>query len=236
MEVKRLNPGDCLKAMNEWINMFPQLPAVEGEYSVIRNDLVNLFSSVKNEVGEQGDYYVDEKFGIALYLYLERKSWFSLRLAADDGFWRYLSLVVVPDIVAVRWGKDNEDHYWKLSRRIWLKQIWWYIYLSWNENEKNTIKILESPNCSTDTILNFVERSGRKGTCVDAYRQIIKIYSSIPAEKLREFNRGRKAENLFRVIMKLNTARMMVMEPALCEGGCEGYALKLFRDAGITID
>ena len=36
--------------------------------------------------------------------------------------------------------------------------------------------------------------------------------------------------------MKLNTARMMVVEPSLCYGGCQGYAKKLFLDAGINMN
>jgi len=240
MQIKTLNRGESQIAMNKWIDKCPQLPDVEGDYAVIRNDISNLFSDIKDRAIEQGyrmqDYYVDEQFAVALYVYFSHQDWFNLRLAADDGFWRYLSVVVVPDIVSLRWGKDNEDHFWKIPRRIWLKQLWWYVYLSWNDNEKNTRDILDSPNCSTDTILNFVERSGKKGTCVEAYRQIIRIYSHIPIKKLREFNQGRKNDDLFRVVMKLNTARMMVLEPDLCEGGSEGYANKLFIDAGFDFD
>ena len=36
--------------------------------------------------------------------------------------------------------------------------------------------------------------------------------------------------------MKLNTARMLVAEPALCVGGFKGYANKLFVDAGMDIN
>ena len=240
MVIKRLNRGESQTAMEKWVAMCPQLPDVEGDYVIIRDDITKLFADVKERAIEQGyrmqDYYVDEQFAVALYVYFSIKPWFSLRLAADDGFWRYLSVVVVPDIVSVRWGKDNEDHFWKIQRRIWLKQLWWYVYLSWNSSEEMTRTILGSSNCSTDTILNFVERSGKKGTCVEAYRQIIKIYSSIPAGELRKFNQGRKNDDLFRVVMKLNTARMMVMEPDLCAGGSEGYAKKLFADAGFELD
>ena len=147
-----------------------------------------------------------------------------------------MSLKVVPHLVAERWGKDNESHYWSLPRRIWLKQLWWYVHLAWRKDEHNTRKIIESPNCSTDTILNFVERSGKNGTCVDAYRWIIYFYSLIPSAVLSEYNKGRKTDDLFRVVMKLNTARMMVAEPGLCAGGYEGYARKLFSDAGIDIN
>ena len=238
MEIKRLNRGEAKTAMDGWKNSFPNLPETDGDYAVIRNDLTGLFESVRDKAAEKGnkakDYYTDEQFGMLLYTYLSGQNWFSTRLAADDGFWRYMSIIVIPDIVAERWGKDNDDHYWAKPGRIWLKQLWWYIYLSWNENESITRTIVESGNCSTDTILNFVERTGKKGTCVNAYRNIIRIYSRIPAEKLSEYNKKRKSD-LFRIVMKLNTARMMVMEPELCPGGCKGYAEKLFTDAGMEI-
>lgn len=240
MDIKRLNRGEAEKAMSEWIDSFPQLPVLDREYSVIRNDLFSLFQSVIKDAESRGfkphDYYTDAQFGILLYLYLSKKEWFSLRLAADDGFWRYLSLKVIPDAVAVRWGKDNDSHYWSTPGRVWLKQIWWYVYLSWTKDESTTRNILESPNCSTDTILNFVERTGKKGTCVDAYRWIIYLYSMIPQNMVSEYKKKGKNHDLLRVVMKLNTARMMVAEPALCVGGCQGYAQKLFVDAGLDID
>jgi hypothetical protein len=240
MEINRLSRGEAEKAMSEWIDSCPQLPVLNGDYTVLRNDLTNLFRSVMKEAEAKGfklrDYYTDAQFGLLLYMYLSRKNWFSLRLAADDGFWRYLSLKVIPDAVAVRWGKDNDSHYWSTPGRVWLKQIWWYVYLSWTNDEITTRKILESPNCSTDTILNFVERTGKKGTCVDAYRWIIYLYSMIPPCWVSEYKKRGKNHDLFRVVMKLNTARMMVAEPALCAGGYKGYAEKLFRDAGLDID
>ena len=240
MEIKKLNRGEAEKAMSEWIDTFPQLPPLDGAYAVLRNDLTTLFQSVMASAESKGfkprDYYTDAQFGLLLYAYLSQKDWFSLRLAADDGFWRYLSLKVIPDAVAVRWGKDNDSHYWSTPGRIWLKQIWWYVYLSWTIDETTTRKILESPNCSTDTILNFVERTGKKGTCVDAYRWIIYLYSMIPSHMVSEYKKQGKNHDLFRVVMKLNTARMLVVEPALCIGGYQGYAKKLFVDAGLNIE
>ena len=240
MKIEKLNRGDSEKAMSEWINNYPNLPVIAPDYTGVRSDLTKLFQSVLNSANEKGiktqDYYTDSRFGILLYMYLKKQSWFSLRLAADDGFWRYLSLKVIPDAVAARWGKDNDSHYWSTPGRVWLKQIWWYVHLSWKNDEAMTRKIIESSNCSTDTILNFVERTGKKGTCVEAYRWIIFFYSTIPSDVLSNYNKNRKADDLFRVVMKLNTARMMVAEPALCSGGCEGYAKKLFIDAGMNID
>ncbi len=240
MKIETFNRGGSEKAMSEWVENYPHLPQVNSDYVVIRNDLTKLFRLVLNKAEEKGlkiqDYFTDAQFGILLYIYLKKQSWFSLRIAADDGFWRYLSLKVIPDVVAARWGKDNESHYWSTPGRVWLKQIWWYVHLSWKNDETNTRKIIESSNCSTDTILNFVERTGKKGTCIEAYRWIIFFYSTIPSDVLYDYNKNRKTDDLFRVIMKLNTARMMVSEPALCSGGCEGYAKKLFFDAGIDID
>lgn len=235
MEILRLNRGESEKAMEEWKNSYPQLPVLNKDYTTIRNDLAALFKTVLDKAEKENlkiqDYNTDVQFGVLLYMYLKKQDWFSVRLASDDGFWRYMSLKVIPDVVTIRWGKDNDSHYWSTPGRVWLKQIWWYIYLSWKDNEETTRRIVESPNCSTDTILNFVERTGKKGTCIEAYRWIIYFYSLVPAKALSEYNKKGKNHNLFRVVMKLNTARMMVSEPALCIGGCKGYAKKLFVDA-----
>lgn len=240
MDIRTLNRGESEKAMKDWIDSCPTPPKLDGEYAILRSDLMKLFQSVVIDANEKGikiqDYYTDVHFGMLLYMYLKNQNWFSLRVAADDGFWRYLSLVVIPEAVAARWGKDNEDHYWRLQRRIWPKQLWWYIHLSWNADEQTTMQILKSENCSTDTILNLVERSGKKGTCIDAYRWIVYFYSAVPPKILSEYNKNREKDDLFRVVMKLNTARMLVVEPALCVGGFKGYAEKLFLDAGMDIN
>lgn len=240
MEIRKLSRGEAASAMQEWNASYPALPSLNGDYAVLRSDLTTLFQAVVNKVEAKGaavrDYYTDAQFGFLLYTYLSKQSWFSLRLAADDGFWRYLSLKVIPDAVAARWGKDNDSHYWSTPGRVWLKQIWWYVFLSWTGDEVTTLRILESPNCSTDTILNFVERTGKKGTCVEAYRWIIQFYSLIPPQMISDYKKKGKNHDLFRVVMKLNTARMLVVEPALCIGGCKEYAKKLFRDVGFDID
>ena len=85
MEIKRLNRGEAEKAMSEWIKCCPQLPSVDAEYSVIRNDLSALFQSVIVEAEKKGlkirDYFTDVQFGIRLYTYLNAQHWFSIRLS-----------------------------------------------------------------------------------------------------------------------------------------------------------
>lgn len=243
MKIKIYNRGEAQKAMEEWLLNYPSLPKINKDLISLRNDIQNLNMQVreaaeKREVTKRSDYYIDSQFGLKLYEYLRNQSWFSLRIAANDGFWRFLSVSVVPDVVAQRWGKDNVDHYYSKPTRIWLRSIWWYIHLAWQGDMKKTESVVSAKHFTTDTILNFEERTGRKGTCVDAYRKIIYYYSLIPEQKLKEYSKkkSKNSDDLFRVVMKLNTAKMMVMEPALCLGGEDEYAKELFRDVGVNIN
>jgi len=208
MTVKTLKRTDALSAMEEWRRIYPSLPEVNNEYLKIRKDLEELNRIVREEYSQE--YDIDVQFGIHLYNYMNNLSGFTMRVAADDDFWRYLSVKVVPHIVAMRWGKDNDAHYWKMSSRIWLRVIWWYVHLSWQGNTKNTLELLKFPGFDTDTILNLVERAGRKGYNVDVYRYIMHYYSKVPQDVLDKYKND-KQRSLFRVIMKLNTARAMVI-------------------------
>ena len=181
---------------------------------------------------------MDYSYGLYLYEYLWNQSGFSLRVAANDGFWRYLSVKVVPDVVAQRWGKDNDSHFWSQPTRIWLRSIWWYVHMAWQGSIEETRDVLSCSHFTTDTILNFEERTGRYGTYIEAYRQIIKYYSKVPESIIKKMGRGKSnsSDDIFRIVMKLNTAKMMVMDPALYLGGEEAYAKSLFRDAGVDFD
>ena len=242
MKIKSYNRGEAQNAMSDWVANYPDLPDVDPENAYIRKDIQELNIKVRSEAAQIGDsrrtdYYVDSHLGLELYEYLWKQPGFSMRVAANDGFWRYLSLAIAPDVVAQRWGKDNSDHYWSKPTRIWFRSIWWYVHLAWQGDMESTRKVLETSYFTTDTILNFEERNGRKGTCVDAYREIIKLYSIVPEEIIRQNSRGKTgSDDLFRVVMKLNTAKMMVMEPALCANGEKGYALSLFKDAGVELN
>lgn len=242
MKIKTINRGEAQKAMEEWILNYPSLPTIDKELICLRTDIQDINRQVreaadKREDTKRIDYYIDSQFGLKLYEYLMNQSWFTLRVAANDGFWRYLSVCVVPDVVAQRWGKDNVDHYYSKPTRIWLRSIWWYIHLSWQGNADNTNRVISAKHFTTDTILNFEERTGRKGTSVETYRKIIHYYSCISEQKLKDYakKKSRNSDDLFRVVMKLNTAKMLVMEPALSLGGEDEYAKQLFRDAGVEM-
>ncbi len=243
MDIKTFSRGDAKKAMDEWMQNYPQLPHLDSEYQIIREDIQNMNREVRAaaaEIQETGrsDYYIDANLGLAIYEYFWHKKEFSLRVAANDDFWRYLSLKVAPDVVAQRWGKDNESHYWTMPSRIWFRSIWWYIHLAWQGNSESTRKLINCSHFTTDTILNFEERTGRKGTYVDAYRKILYYYGSIPNNTVRQYRKNGDGNNddLFRVVMKLNTAKIMVIDPALYPHGIDGYAKMLFNDAGVDLD
>lgn len=242
MIIKTLTRGQAQEAMKDWIKNYPSLPYIDDELLTIREEIQKMNSQVRAEMDEKGiikrDYYLDYRLGLLIYEYLSNQKGFSLRVASNDAFWRYLSVKIVPDVVAQRWGKDNDSHFWSQPSRIWLRSLWWFVHLSWQGNVIDTEKVLSSKHFTTDTILNFEERTGRNGTYIDAYRQIIRLYSLVSEEDLRNNtrNKAKNSDDLFRVVMKLNTARMMVMDPALYEGGELEYARSLFRDAGVNID
>lgn len=232
MLIQYLTKQQAASAMKEWRESGKGLPKVDHDYEVIRGKIEKLYENTTCE----NNYKADTALGLELYKYFSELDFFSLRIAANDDFWRYLSVKVVPHIVAKRWGDENDDHFWKKNVRIWLRSIWWYVHLSWRGSIEDTKDILTSPNFSTDSILNLVERSGRRGTFIEVYRYIMYFYSNIPQEKLNQFNNStQKHDDLFRIVMKLNTARTLVIDPALYLGGEQEYVKSLFAEAGCPV-
>lgn len=208
--------------MNTWRNSVFTVQPLGTEYAQLREDLMDLFKKAKEAAGDDvKSYQMDVHFGAALYGYFKTKSWFNERLASDDGFWRHLALKVIPDLLGARWGNDNADHYFTKPSRIWPKALWWYYELSYkNGSLTDTKALLLSRNFSTDTIENLVERTGRFGTNVGVYRLIMDKYAPLKDVVGKDFRR----------VMKLNTAKAMVLEPAFCEGGVTGYVDSLFKE------
>ena len=186
------------------------------DYSEMRKDLCMIFEKALSEIGisdteisqKNNSYQLDLKFGIKLYETLNNKYGMNVRQASTPGIWRYLSVSVVPDLVEKRYGINHPDRFWKKAKRLWLRVLWWYIHLSWQGTEAETLRILKDN--STDEILQLVDRCGR------LYRALMKKNGEWdPLERRRK--------ELFRKIMVLNTARVQVIEPALTERGEEGY-------------
>lgn len=189
------------------------------EFVEIRNKMIDARDNLYDEYGFDSssklDYKFDLLYGIELYKILDEDCGFSNRVASNDDIWRYISIKVIPDIVHARWGL-NEDHFYKTSRRIWLKTIWWYIHLSWSGSSEMTYKILKDN--STDTILQLVERPGI-GYHVDMYRELMKQYSY----------HDDPSRQLFRRVLKINTAKLMTVNPEVVPGGVEKYVSEMFE-------
>ena len=207
---------------------------LSAEYEELRTTITELYGNSKSEASSdpRKDYLCDVYLGLGLYIYLAKQSWFSLRLASNDNFWRYISVAVIPDIVADRWGMNNDNYFWKQSNRLWPKTAWWYVHLTWQGEADKTKEMLCCKNFNSDTIQGLVERTGRKGTFVEVYRCIIAKYSQIDSTSIAKFKKEHShgSDSLFRAIMSLNTARCLVTDPCLCSGGVVGYVDSIISD------
>ena len=237
MEYRELNRTDSNNQMQKWIQLQEEPPICEEELQ-FRKYLTYEYEKIKSKYASDS-YSIDLHFGLVLYKALESMGNFTMRIAANDGYWRYLSLMIIPKLVTDRWGKDNESHFWGRSTRIWVRQIWWFIHLSLQMAENSTgydldrtEKILSQKCFSTDEIMNLVERAGRKGTYVEVYREIIRMYSLVPDSERLRHREGRKT--LFRKVMILHTAKSVVVDPYLYE--IDDYVYELFEDLGVKFN
>lgn len=192
---------------------------VKPEYTELRNNLLelrdNLYDEFLLDEAPSLGYFFDIQFGMGLYKLLNGKYKFTLRDASNDDIWRYLTIKIIPDVAFSRWNL-NEDRFFKSSRRMWLKTIWWYIHLSWNIDEQTTLESIK--NHTTDTVMNLVERPG-VGYNVELYRAIMKKYAEVED----------RSRMLFRRVLILNTARLETISPELIDGGIKQYIEDLFE-------
>lgn len=196
---------------------------VSDKYSDLRKSLITardkIFDLKNLDTSEKLGYSFDLSFGLELYSILNNQYNFKLRDAANDDIWRFLQLQIIPDVVFSRWGL-NEERFYKANRRIWIKTLWWYVHLSWNNDKTTTYQLLEKN--TTDTIMNLVERPGL-GYDIELYRQIMRKY--------RQYCDGsNESRMLFRRVMIMNIARSATVSPELIEGGLSNYVDKIFRD------
>ena len=69
--------------------------------------------------------------------------------------------------------------------------------------------------------MQLVERSGPHGYRIEVTRELMKQFSKIDNKNVNR--------NLFRKIMKLNTARVKIIEPSLTVGGVHKYVEELIN-------
>jgi hypothetical protein len=180
----------------------------------LRNSVITAYQSASRRT--QIDQ--DRSMGLALYGELLPDK-LTMRAAADDRIWRYLSLDVFPDLVLQRSGPDADAWFWSSRWRIWLKRTWWLIHLSWQDDPATTGEVLK--NWTTDSVAQFVERPGR-GFRVALWRCIARENAR------RKFN-----QHQFRRVMKMNTALLATFDPTVSPELIEPYVVNLFDNINL---
>ena len=197
------------------------------EYEELRNKIIPVYKTAKSV----GAYEVDLRIGLALYKEFNPNNGFTFVMASDDDIWRYLSCKVFPDITYERYptpekevrekgGHLNHKRFYSHTRRIWVKTLWWYIFLSWQGDEEKTYEVLK--DFGTDTISDFIERTGQ-GYRINLYRRLMLEYSSVE----------NKSSELFNHIQKQNLVNCRTTEPALVKNAEKGYVDSLFQQLSI---
>ncbi len=194
------------------------------DYEEIRSKVLEAYNSGE---GPKDCYETDLNVGICLYEILNQQNGFTLVMANDDDIWRYMSCKVFPDITYERYprpAKDdirlNKKRFYLHTRRIWLKTLWWYVFLSWQGDSEKTREVLK--DFGTDTISDFIERTGQ-GYRVLLYRQLMNRYARVE----------NKSSELFNSIQKQNLVNCRTVEPALVKGAEKGYVEELFKQLTI---
>ena len=164
---------------------------------------------------------------LADYLKLAIQRWysnFSIIEANNDDIWRYISVKVMPDITYLRYPtpekgsiRINQKRFFSHTRRIWLKTLWWYIYLSWQGNAEDTFEVLKDNG--VDNINKLIETPGR-GYRLQLFRHMMLEYHKTRPHKVKDFA----------AFTKLNNAKCVSIEPELTCGGVAAYAQKLLEE------
>lgn len=189
---------------------------VKPYFEYLRSAMLEARKRMINVTEKKVGYEFDLRMGLVLYEVLNTYYSFNERIAARDEIWRFLALEILPDFIYERYGV-SDDRYYKRSSRVWPKAIWWYIHLSWQGTSEQTYEILKGN--TADEMMQLVDRSGTGGFRIELTRELMRqhyLAENKPAQVLRR-------------ILKLNTARLNIVEPSLVEGGVEAYVTDLYK-------
>lgn len=230
--MKELSISESKKIYSSWCETgnFPKLDEyvcpsdISIEFIELRAETLSKYKSLKNE--GKSEYELDYRLSVWFYMYLKHQRWFSLRLATTEDFWRYVAMIVIPDVITDRYSKSEKPdarHYYSKGTRVYPYTLYWYTYLSWYKNEESTLAVLSQRGFNTDTIVGLVERTGRNGTPIELYRSI--MYNFGELAKIKNIN-----NITFRSVMKLCLAKIAVIDPDLYDGENDKYALSLVSE------
>lgn len=197
---------------------------VDANYCEIRNKIYEVYKMYENK----GDYEIDLRVGLALYeLFLSNQYKMSPIYADDDDVWRFLSVKVFLDITYLREPEEDRfgkyfshDRVYKSRKRIWIKQLWWWIHLGWQGDVKSTYAVLRK--YGSGCISQILERAGI-GYRIDITREMFRIASERYENKVPQKD--------FTALMMLYYAKMFVVEPTLMIGGVEKFLNQLIDES-----
>lgn len=196
-----------------------------GQYEILNENGRNLqerlqsaAQNIKNNLQKNDTrqhYPFELRFAIELYSILDDEE-FTLWEASDNEVWAYLSIAVIPDLVLERCNGCNANRFYKRNWRIWLKMLWWYIYLSMAVDEHGKIdkdKTFEILRDNTSDNINvLLDRSGT-GFRVEFVRTFMKRYAQTASEKNLT---GEIREDYFRYLVRQIHLRSLIIDPELC--------------------
>lgn len=194
---------------------------VDGEYREIREKIFSEYEKYKQANG----YEKDLRVGLALYeLLLSDEYKLNPIYANDDDIWRYLSVRIFLDITYLREPSSDRfgvyfshDRVYKHTKRIWIKQLWWWVHLAWQGDYESTYQVLIK--YGSGRISQVLERAG-KGYRIDVTRQLLK-------KMAERAGQSKVSQDDFRAMMMLYYAKMFVVEPTLVDGGIESFLDKI---------
>lgn len=199
--------------------------SIPTDYFEFRKELLK----IEKITAKPESYKTDLYFGLLLYQYLNSCEWFNETLAGNYGFWRFISLKVVPDIIKRRCGL-NAPYFYEKSTRMYIPKLWWYIHMSYQGNIEDTEKVLLPLN--TDYIMQLVERTGRSGFYLEISREIMRQLSLLPTNII---NKKVNGSNLFRRVLIQNTAKMDNYN-LVVENDAKQYVLDLFSSCKVKVE
>lgn len=237
MRYKRLSLNDAKAIVSEYDKMsdvefqdlvdhWKSFDTIENDssYANFRETLLECFKNALVETEGKMTYLLDLRVGLCLYELMQLSNDFSIIDANDDDIWRYISVKVMPDITYLRYpepakgdARINSKRFYRGTRRIWLKTLWWYIFLSWQGDKDTTFNVLKDN--ATDNINKLIETPG-KGYRLETYRSMMLAYSKTAPHTAKEFA----------AMTKLNNAKCISVEPELVSGGVDAYTRQLVSE------
>jgi len=211
--------------------------ALDSDYRELRERMLEVFGSVeeRRKVDKLPRGYATDLFcGLALHEFLESRG-FGMWQAADDNVWRYIAIFVIPDIVHERLGGgfvEMEKAFSGVrSSRFWIKNIWWYVYLSLVISPSGTVDYRQTEKIlrrnDTDILAGVVDHQGR-GFRVALFRKMMSMFDEFCQSGQLKCSR----EDVFRYLIKEYQIRTAVVDPDL--EGIETFLREIF-DRGMHL-